>query len=405
MINPMLIKYSLQSIYKRRTRSWLTVVSVLIGIAAVTTLISFGYGLSFYVSDMSQKMGTDKLIIAARGIGPGGVSVSSSIKLNKSDVDVVRKTNGVEEVVGMYLISAEVEFNKEKKYAFALGMDFKEHRKVIEELMTVSIISGAALSGDEKSKGIFGYNYMLPEKIFKKAVKLGDKIKINGQYITVAAFYDSIGNPQDDSNIYLTEAAAEELLGAENYNEIFVRASPGENTTQLADDITKELRRHRNQKKGQEDFFVQTFEQVIQTFTAILNIIIIVVILIAGISVLVASVNIMNTMYASILERTKEIGVMKAIGARNSEILMIFITESGILSLIGGIIGVMIGLVISKAAGSIIAAAGYGFFKPFFSLEMVFWILTFSFLVGIFAGFLPSHKASKLSPVEALRYE
>jgi putative ABC transport system permease protein len=121
--------------------------------------------------------------------------------------------------------------------------------------------------------------------------------------------------------------------------------------------------------------------------------------------VIVASVNIMNTMYASILERTKEIGVFKAIGARNSEIVLIFMAESGVLSLIGGIIGLIIGFLIAKVGGLAISAAGYGFLKPFFSWQMVFWILFFSLLVGLAAGLLPAYKASKLKPVETLRYE
>jgi putative ABC transport system permease protein len=401
MIKPALVKYSLENIYKRRRRSWLTILSVLIGIASITALISFGYGISFYVSSLSNKMGNDKLIVMAKGVSPMG----SSVKFDKSDVDAIERVNGVAEVMGIYTISAEVEYGKEKRYAYALGGEFKEHRALLEELMTVEIIVGDALSSNEKSKAVLGYNYQFADKIFSKAIKLGDKIKVNGNYLTVSGFYGAVGSPDDDSHIYITETAAKEVFGATSYAEIFVRVSPGENATKIAEDVTKELRTHRNQKKGAEDFFAQTFEQVIATFNIILNVIISVVLLIAVISIIVASVNIMNTMYASILERTKEIGIFKAIGARNSEILWIFMTESGILSLLGGIIGVILGFIIAKVAGSIIASAGYGFFAPYFSWQMVASILLFSFAVGLIAGFLPAYRASKLSPVEALRYE
>ncbi len=401
MIKPALIKYSFENIYKRRRRSWLTIVSVLIGIASITALISFGYGISFYVSSMSNKMGNDKLIVMAKGISP----IGSSVKFDRSDVDAIERVNGVEEVIGFYAISAEIEYGKEKRYAYLVGGDFKEHRKLIEELTTVEIILGDSLGSNEKSKAVLGYNYQFADKIFSKPLKLGDRIIVNGHPLTISGFYGAVGTPDDDSQIYVTEVAAEEVFGATSYMEIFVRTSPGENATKVAEDVAKELRTHRNQKKGAEDFFVQTFEQVIATFSSILNVIIAVVILIAVISVIVASVNIMNTMYASILERTKEIGIFKAIGARNSEILWIFMTESGILSLTGGIIGIVLGFAIAKIGGSIIASAGYGFFAPYFSWQMVASILLFSFAVGIIAGFLPSYKASKLSPVEALRYE
>jgi len=401
MIKPALVKYSFENIYKRRRRSWLTIVSVLIGIASITALISFGYGISFYVSSMSNKMGNDKIIVMAKGMSPMG----SSVKFDKFDINTIEGVNGVAEVMGMYAISAEVEYNKEKRYAYLIGGDFKKHRTLLEELTTVEIIVGDPLSSNEKSKAVLGYNYQFADKIFSKPLKLGDKIIVNGHPLTISGFYGAVGTPDDDSQIYVTEVAAEGVFRATSYTEIFVRTSPGENATKVAEDVAKELRKHRNQKKGAEDFFVQTFEQVIATFTSILNVIIAVVILIAVISVIVASVNIMNTMYASILERTKEIGIFKAIGARNSEILWIFMTESGILSLTGGIIGVILGFAIAKIGGSIIASAGYGFFAPYFNWQMVASILLFSFAVGIIAGFLPSHKASKLSPVEALRYE
>ncbi len=401
MIKLSLLKYSIINLYKRKTRSWLTIISVLIGIASITALISFGYGISFYVSDMSNKMGNDKLIVMARGISP----IGSSIRFDKTDVDAIKRVNGVEEVMGMYTISAEVEYNNEKKYTYLVGADFKEHRKLIEELTTIEIIAGDALKSDEKSKVVLGYNYQFADKIFSNPIKLGDRITVNGHSLTVAGFYGAVGTPDDDAQIYVTEAASEEVFGATSYDEIFARVSPGENATRIAEDVAKELRAHRNQKKGNEDFFVQTFEQVMATFSTILNVIVAVVILIAAISVLVASVNIMNTTYASILERTKEIGIFKAIGARNSEILTIFMIESGMLSLIGGMVGLTIGFLIAQGAGIIISAAGYGFLKPFFNWQLVSGILLFSLLIGLIAGFLPARNASKLKPVEALRYE
>lgn len=401
MIKPTLIKYSLENIYKRRKRSWLTIISVLIGIASITALISFGYGISSYVESLSTKMGTDKLIVMARGISP----IGSSVKFDKFDVDAIKKVNGVEEVVGFYSISAEIEYNNEKRYTYVIGGDFKEHRKLIEELTTVEIISGDALSSNEKLKAVLGYNYQFADKIFSKPLKVGDRIIVNGHPLTISGFYGAVGTPDDDSQIYITETAAEEVFGATSYSEIFVRVSPGENATKIAEDVTKELRSHRNQKKGAEDFFVQTFEQAIMTFTTILNVVIAVVLLIAVISVVVASVNIMNTMYASILERTKEIGIFKAIGARNSEILTIFVIESGILSLIGGVLGFAIGFLIAQVAGIIIGQAGYGFLKPYFTWLLTAQIISFAFLVGVAAGILPAYNASKLRPVESLRYE
>ena len=113
----------------------------------------------------------------------------------------------------------------------------------------------------------------------------------------------------------------------------------------------------------------------------------------------------MNTMYTSVLERTKEIGVMKAIGARNTSIMKIFIYESGILGLIGGILGVVLGFLVASAAGGAAAAAGYSSLRPIFPVFLVLGCLLFSFLIGAASGFFPALKASKLKPANALRYE
>ena len=404
MIKLALIKYSLESLRKRKLRSFLTVLSVLIGITAITVLISFGYGISNYVSEMSKKMGDDKLIIQAKGFNLAGPLMDSNVVLSDSDLRKIREVNGFVEATGAYMLSAEVESGKQKKYAYLMGSDYNNHKNLISEIYSLNLIEGKELK-DENDKAVLGYNYKIKDKIFKEPVKLRDKIKVNGKQIQVAGFYEERGNPVDDAHIFMTKNAVEDLFKAHNYQFILVRSSPSENPTKLADIVKEKLRKHRNQKEGQEDFFVQTFEQVIETFTSVLGIVTAVVILIALISLIVAAVNIMNTMYASILERTKEIGVFKAIGAKNKAILFIFVLESGILSLIGGIIGVILGYFLSKLAGNLVSKAGYSIFSPLFTWQLVLGALLFAFLVGIFAGLFPAYRASKLKPIEALRYE
>ena len=130
-----------------------------------------------------------------------------------------------------------------------------------------------------------------------------------------------------------------------------------------------------------------------------------VLVLIALISLVVASVNIMNTMYTSTIERTQEIGVMKAIGARNKDILFIFVFEAGVLGMLGGLFGVTLGFLVSSAGGAAAAAAGYTSLQPIFPLALTLSCILFSTAVGAGAGFLPALQASKLKPVDALRYE
>jgi putative ABC transport system permease protein len=186
---------------------------------------------------------------------------------------------------------------------------------------------------------------------------------------------------------------------------VMLSAAKGVNPGDLAEKIEEKLRKFKDQDEGKEDFFVQTFEDALETFSTILVVLNGVLILIALISLVVASVNIMNAMYTAVLERTNEIGLMKAVGARNEKILAIFVFESGFLGLVGGGLGVAVGWMISSAGGAAAAAGGFSSLQPTFPLWLIIGSLLFSFLIGAGSGFLPAWRASRLRPVEALRYE
>ena len=186
---------------------------------------------------------------------------------------------------------------------------------------------------------------------------------------------------------------------------VMVKANRNVDPSLLAERITDKLRKHKGQEEGKEDFFVQTFEDALQTFTNIILILNGILVLIALVSLIVASVNTMNTMYTAVVERTKEIGIMKAVGARNRDILSIFVIESGILGAIGGIIGVALGFLISTTGGKIAAQAGFSFLQPSFPVWLTIGSILFAFVVGAASGSLPAYRASKLKPVDALRYE
>jgi len=398
------IRYSIQHVRKRKLRSVLTILSILIGIAAVFALLSFGIGIQNYVNTLADESGRDKLFIQARGIGAPGTD--DNFFLSKDDVNFVSKIKGVDEIVGMYFSAGEIEFNDVKKFYFVSGVDTSKI-DFVEETFAISILKGRQLKEGDLNKVVLGYNYQFDDKIFKKGIKLGDKIRINNEPFEVIGFYEEIGNPQDDANVYITKEGFEQLYPdkKDKFGFIMLSSQNGIIPKELAERIEEKLRKFKDQDDGKEDFFVQTFEDALATFTTIINVINAVLVLIALISLVVAFVNIMNTMYTAIIERTKEIGVMKAVGARNSDILLIFVFESGFLGLVGGLAGVMTGFMIASIGGGIAAANGFALLKPEFPIILIVGCLLFSFLVGTAAGFLPARRASKLKPVDALRYE
>src|SRR3989344_7686228 len=314
------IIYVIKNMKIRLTRSVLTIVSILIGIMAIFALVSFGQGLSSYVNQIGQEAGADKLIAQPRGFGPPG---TSSTPLTKDDLDFIKKTNDVSEAAGMITQQAEVSLEQDKpgKWVFVMGMSTvpSEQRLIDESFGGIGILKGRNLKSGDKNKAVIGYNYQFDGKIFSKPLKLGDKIFINDVEFKIIGFYEEIGNSQDDSNVYITTEDAEELFDVKDeYGFIYIRADKGANPSEVAAKLEEKLRKEKGQKEGEETFFIQTFEQLLETFGTVLIVINAILAIIAGISVLVAAVNITNTMYTAVLERTKEVGVMKAIGARNS---------------------------------------------------------------------------------------
>ncbi|PIN86000.1 hypothetical protein COV19_07330 [Candidatus Woesearchaeota archaeon CG10_big_fil_rev_8_21_14_0_10_44_13] len=397
--------YAFENVKHKKMRSMLTVLSILIGIMAIFALVSFGQGLSSYINDLSTQMGTDKIMIYAKGVGAPGTD--DTFKILKSEIDFVGKVRGISEITGMYASVVEVEFNKQKKYAYSVGLSQGKEKAMIEEMINIKVDEGRDLKEGDKMKVVLGDNYRIPEKIFKKPVKVGDIIKVNGVDVQVVGFYEPIGNPQDDAQVYFTIEGMETLLPAkkDRYDYAIARVNPDMNPQEVAKRAAEKLRKYKGQKEGQEDFYIQTFEQMIETFTTIFNVLNGVLVLIALISLIVAAVNIANTMYTAVLERTREIGIMKAVGAKNFDIAMMFLFEAGLLGAVGGALGIFMGYLIARLGGFIAANAGYSLLYPIFPAWLIIGCLLFSFFVGALSGLFPAIQASKLKPVDALRYE
>src|SRR3989338_2472382 len=200
-----LIEYITKNIMHRFTRSFLTILSVLIGIMAIFALVSLGQGLSNYINEISLQVGADKLIAQPKGFAPPG---STSTHLTKDDVDFIKKTKDVSEATGVIAKQAEVKNDERKKgkFVFAMGMStiLSEQRLIDESFGGIGIFKGRNLKSGDKNKVMIGYSYQFADKIFDKPLKLGDKIFINNKAFDVIGFYEEIGNPQDDSNVYMT---------------------------------------------------------------------------------------------------------------------------------------------------------------------------------------------------------
>ncbi len=400
-----IIKYSFKNIMARKTRSLLTILSIFIGISAIFIFASFGIGLYAYVQEVAESSGLDKFMVQAQGMGAPGLD--DTFKLEESDLKEVERTKGVSEVTVWYLKAGEIEKDKAKKFVYVAGiLPEKKDIRLVEAVMGVEIIKGRNLKKGDSKKAVLGYNYLLADKIFEDPYVLGEKININGERFEIVGFYDAIGNPSDDANVYLLEEDMQNLFGEDiSYSIIMGQVIDANTINQVTERVEKNLRKNRGLDEGEEDFFVQSFADAFETFTNVINIVVGFIFIIVVISAIVASVNTANTMVTSVLERIKEIGVMKSMGARNSTIQVIFLFESGILGLIAGLVGVGVGWLFSSAAGQLLDNLGWGFLSPVFYWWLFALCISLAVVVGAVSGMFPAVFASKQKPVDALRYE
>jgi len=395
------IKYSLNNLKQRKTRSLFTIISILVGITTIFIFISFGLGLYSYVQEMTSSSSANKIIIQAKGMSI--VGMDTTFKLTDDDLKAIEKTAGVYEASGIYFKTAEVKQGKELFYTMIIGYDPK--KPLIIDTYNFGIEQGRELKSEDNSV-VLGYNYQIKDKIFSKPYSLGNKIEIQGTKVKITGFYEKLGSAPDDAQIYVTNDFIKKLYSNEtlSYSWIVAKVDTSD-IDKVVKNVENNLRKQRNLEKGKEDFFVQSFSDMMETYMNILNMIIGFVILIALISVLVSGINTSSTMITSVLERKKEIGIMKSIGAKNSNILSIFLFESSFLGFIAGCLGVFFGWLISLTGGIILDKLDYGFLSPSFSIWLFLGCIVFATLTGAISGVAPAINASKVNPVEALRYE
>lgn len=402
MISIESIKYSLKNLAMRKSRSFFTILSIFVGITTIFIFISFGWGLYDYIDDISKGSSADKVLVQARGSGAPGMD--DTFKLTDDDLEAVEKTKGIFEASGVYFKPAKITQAKTNKYVFLISYDPK--KPLIMESYNIGLSKGRLLESSDDGKVLLGYNYQFDNKVMPKAYKLNDKIEIQGIKLTIVGFMGSVGNPSDDSQAYVTNSYLKEIYPDDDlsYAMLVARADVS-GLKDVVERVKKSLRKERNLEEGKEDFFVSSFEDLLASYMGALNIVILFVVFIALISVVVSAVNTANTMVTSVLERVKEIGIFKSIGAKNSEIFKIFLFESSFLGFIAGSIGVFLGWIITYILSAWLEQLGWGFLSAHYSWSLFLGCILFATMTGAISGFVPAWQASKLRPVDALRYE
>jgi putative ABC transport system permease protein len=399
---------AIESLSSNKMRSGLTIIGIVIGVAAVIAIVSIGRGAENTITGSIQGIGTN-LLFVFRG---GSEEVRNPKPITLGDAAAIADPFQAPSVSGVAPVlqgSVEVSAGGETTTTQVMGItpDYERVRntKVAEgEFIGEEHILGQAsvvLLGPDVADHLFGRTEGLT----------GETVRIEGQPFTVLGVLESKGgssfsNPDDQVLVPLTTAQTRLLRRSarDRVDMLLVQAVSANDVPQAGDEVSQILRARHRSAIGADDFTVLTQQDFLDTARTITSVLTIFLGGIAAISLLVGGIGIMNIMLVSVTERTREIGLRKALGARRIDILIQFLTESSLLSMFGGLIGIGLGALISYVVGQVALAQGTAL-NPQIGLDTILMATLFSTAVGLFFGLYPANRAASLEPVEALRYE
>ena len=402
------LSLAIDSIRHRRLRSWLTIIGIVIGITAIVALISIGQGFQNSIMKEFEAVGFNTITIL-----PGEINTERGFGGSRSGSDTYFDPTSVGEIQGVETVGSirtETALVTSKQME---GQGFLKVTGITKNITTefddyfenFPLREGAMLEFESD-------NYrqvLLGNKVAQDlGVSTGDDIQIENQPFKVVGVMEEVENGDGgfspygsvNNGLFLPIEATYQLYSKPEQATIgLVKAAEGEDVAAIADRIETTY-----DNRGTPVTPITT-EEISERVNRVLSNVQLVLAGIAGISLLVGGVGVMNTMYTSVLERTREIGIMKAVGAKNRHVLILFLIESGLMGLIGGIIGAGLGMGLSTLAGRFINQALPSEFSPAFGPQIILGAIAFAFVLGAFSGVFPARQAAKLKPVEALRYE
>jgi putative ABC transport system permease protein len=400
---------ALESLSANKMRSGLTILGIVIGVAAVIAMLAVGQGAQTTITGSISGIGTNLLFVFR---GNQNVTIQNPKPLTLSDVDALSDPFQAPSVAA---VSAEISGNVDISYGGKQTSTSVEGITPNYQTMRNYTVSEGSLITEDNLLGHASVAVIGSEvatKLFDRTDGIvGETIRISNQPFKVIGVLTQKGGgsfgSQDNILLVPFDTAQSRLLHRNNQeavDTIFVQSTSADTVNQASDEISNILRSRHNTSLGQDDFTVFSQEDIVNTAKTITNVLTIFLGGIAGISLLVGGIGIMNIMLVSVTERTREIGLRKALGARRRDILIQFLTESALLSLLGGILGIGFGYLIAFVVGKVATMSGTPF-TPVVGFNSILLATIFSTAVGLFFGLYPANRAAGLEPVEALRYE
>ena len=396
-----IIKSALVDFRRNKLRTFLTSLGILIGVASVVLLIAFGLGLKKYIAQQFESLGTNLIFVLPgnafqKGGSMSAASMMGGVKFDYKDVRNLTKIVGVADVVPAFVKTLSVSSASKTETARLYSTTANVFRVRNLEIYAGRLFTKADVG---KRAKVVVIGPKIADKLFgDKDLALGKTIRIENTGFRVIGILKpkgggGFGAPDFDSFVYIPYKTGYMFNPDKKFFAIYIKARD----SSFIPIIKKEAEQILGRRYDENNFSVIKQDEILNTVSSIFDILNMVLILIGAISLLVGGIGIMNIMYVSVTERTREIGIRRALGAQKKDILWQFLTESVILSIFGGLIGLLISF------GMVLFAQR--FFPAYIDSESVIVALGISSLIGIIFGVFPARKAAKLSPIEAIRYE
>ncbi|MBK9389316.1 MAG: ABC transporter permease [Bacteroidetes bacterium] len=401
-----LFRIAIRALLRNKLRAFLTMLGIIIGVASVIAMLALGEGSKMSIREEMSSMGTNMVMVMPNSQRRGGVSLGSSgsMALKYSDVTALRNEAGsITSVSPEVRASGQVIYGNQNSQTTIYGIS--------EEYLTIKKleVETGRLFNSQETKSMAKVCLLgqtVVEDLFGENVDpIGLSVRIKNlpfQVIGVLKEKGESGMGQDQDDMILAPyTTVQRRLAAIDYiNGIYASAVTEEKSAEAIAEIEEILRRsHKLKESDENDFRIMSQSELIETVSSITDIMTLLLGAIAGISLLVGGIGIMNIMFVSVTERTREIGLRMSIGGRGKDILWQFLVESMLLSILGGILGIISGYLIARLAGSLMDS------PVFVTTRSVVLAFVVCFAIGVFFGWYPAKKAAGLNPIDALRYE
>jgi len=402
-----LLELAMNSLRYRSLRSWLAILGIVIGVASIVSLISISTGMNENIQKSFSSSGANLITISAGGgradqsfgggapqMRFGGGSDSSTKQLTFSEAASLKRVEGVKDVDARVQGSGRVGYRSKNASVTVIGAT----PSAFPESAGTKILEGRTLGAADDTSVVLGY--AVEYSTFNESM-LNKQVKINGRPFRVVGVLNQSGSSFGgaDRNVFITQKAAKTLFNqTENANSLIVIAAEGYNVDTVASDVAAKLREMRKETVAKQSFTTTTPTSLASTISTVMNTLAIFLGGIASISLVVGGIGVANAMFTSVLEQTKYIGLLKALGARRRTVMKLFLFEAGMVGLVGGLIGIALSFV----ASALLASFGL---PTSITPGLVLLGMGFSLAIGALSGLIPARSAASVAPVEALKYE